>query len=264
VKTVRLVRADSPFALTKALVAKPRSDMEVELTWQAVPGAAYYRVYRGDTAAEIVDRSPTSFHLVAITSEPRHLDRAENHGSGWIANRLQPSTAYFYRVEAVSSGNVRGPYSEAASVTTLATDKAACAPGVVEDLHAILVTPLAPANAINLLWRTNVEPNISAYEIHRSTEASFTPTDKTLLAKVDVQVSKKASDIKFFDHQMYFDKAVDKATTYHYRVRAITSTGKPGPFSADAEATTKADNAVSEGPASKPVKAALGADGTPP
>lgn len=243
VKTLRLLPAAPAPAQVQAAAAAPLSDMEVEVTWAPVPGAAFYRVYRGERA----DFTPTPFHLVALTAAPRLVDLAQNHGSSWIANRLRPETAYFYRIEAVSRQNRRGPLSAAAPATTLATAQKACAPGAVADLHAILVSPLAPVNAVNLLWRSNVEPNVAAYEIHRSSQAGFTPSPQTLLAKVKVAESAKATDIKVFDHQMYFDKAVAKGATYHYSVRAITAAGQPGAFSAEAQVTTKlADDEMQE------------------
>ncbi len=238
VKTLRLLPAGKAPAQVHKVAARPLSDLSVSVTWEPVPGAAFYRVYR--TEAE--DAVPTPLHLVALTHDCGLEDRTKNHGGGWMANRLKPETRYFYRVEAVDTRNVRGPLSGAAKAVTMATAAAPtpCAPGAVEGLRAILVSPLAPVNAVNLLWRSNIEPNVVAYDIHRSTQADFIPSDKTLLAKLPVRTAKRGSSVGFLDHQMYFDKSVAPSTTYHYKVCAVTAGNLRGAAGPEAQATTKA------------------------
>ncbi len=238
VKTLRVKSGAAPCAQVRNVTAKSISDMEVELAWMPVEEAAYYRIYRGDKA----DLIPSALTLVGITGQPRLLDCARNHGTSWISNRLAPATTYYYRVEAVSRHNLRGSASASVAASTLLTSQKACVPSKVEDLHAMLVSPIAPVNQINLLWRSNVEPNIAAYEIHRSLTAGFTPSQATLLAKQEVQTSARATGYKGFDHQMFLDTQVAPATTYYYKVRAVTQAGRPGAFSTEASATTKADS----------------------
>ena len=238
VKTIRVRSAAEPCGEVKNVTAKAVSDMEVAVEWEPVPGAAFYRVYRGISP----DFNPSLLTLVAMPAVAHFVDKAQDHFTGWIANRLQPETAYYYRVEVVSRHNERGPASVPVVATTLATATNACTPGPVLDLHAILVSPLAPVNQINLLWRSNVEPNIAGYEIHRSTAAGFTPSAATLLAKVDIQRSTKATGVNTFSHQMFLDEKPAFATTYYYRVRTITRTGLPGGFSSEAFVATKSQD----------------------
>ncbi len=238
VKTLRVQSAAAPCARVRKVAAQGISDMEIELAWEPVEGATFYRVYRGDQA----DFAPSALTLVGIADAPRLRDRVRNHGTSWISNRLAPATTYHYRVEAVSRHNRRGPASASVAASTLPTAQKPCPPGPVEDLHAIQVSPLAPVNQINLLWRSNVEPNLAAYEIHRSSKAGFTPSQATLLTKQAVQTSARATGYKGFDHQMFLDTQVAPATTYYYKVCAVTRAGRPGAFSTEASATTKADN----------------------
>lgn len=255
VKTVRVRSSTGPCAEVSGVKAAAQSDLAVALEWNPVPGAAFYRVYRDTTA----DFKPSLLTLVATPAAAACVDRAKNYTAGWIANRLHPETRYYYRVEAVSPHNLRGPSSAAIAVTTAASAQRACPPGPVQDLHAILVSPLAPANCINLLWRSNVEPNIAAYEIHRSTQADFTPTDSTVLAKAAVQSSAKATAYRGLDHQMFLDEKTDLNTTYHYKVRAVTATGLAGDFSACASVATKGAKAPTTAPL--PARSLMGNDG---
>ena len=183
-----------------------------------------------------------------MPSTPRHVDRAQNHDPAWISKHLRPGTTYYYRVEAVSRHNARGPASASVAATTPIAPQ--CPPARVQALQAILVSDLAPVNQVNLLWRGNVEPNIAGYEIHRSTTPGFVPSPSTLLRKQDVVLSTKATEYKGFTHQMYLDEQPDPATTYHYQVRAFTTAGLAGEFSAEAGVTTKAENIPA--PASRP------------
>ena len=104
----------------------------------------------------------------APTGLPRAwIDRNCYYG-GWINNRLEPDTTYYYRVAAVDRWNNESAASPPVAVTTLkATDKN-MAPLSVACLRAILVSPLSRFNVVNLLWRTSCESDVRQYEIHRS------------------------------------------------------------------------------------------------
>lgn len=227
VKNIRIHCAANPVGTIRNIRIQPVSDMEVALEWKPVDGTAFYRVYRSTTP----DFKPALLDLVAMPETNNYLDKPQNHLNGWIANRLNPETRYYYRVEAVSQYNSRGPASEPVVVTTLTTAKKSCPPEQVQDLHAILVSPLAPANQVNLLWRSNIEPNVSGYEIYRSTTPGFTPSSGTLLSEVIPYPSKKATIFKELDHQMFLDVNTAAGTTYYYKIRALTSSGQPGAFS---------------------------------
>lgn len=249
VKTVRVVRQAQPPAAVANLAARAASDMEVELKWGAPPSAetlSHYHVYRSTKP----DFEPNLLNLVQRVNEPSCADRPQLNYGGWINNRLEPKTTYYYRVAAVDRGNREGPLSSAVSVTTSESREKNLLPLQVQCLRAVPVSPISRFNAVNLLWRTNCESDVQSYEVHRSTVSGFEPDDKTRIAVVDTQsilkggggYGQSAIDHRLaeFDHQMYLDEAVEPMTTYFYRVRAVDAAGQKGPSSAEVRATTKA------------------------
>ena len=58
-------------------------------------------------------------------------------------------------------------------VRTRNTSEANAKPLPVAGLRAVLVSPISRFNAVNLLWRTNCESDVSSYEIHRSSQAGL-------------------------------------------------------------------------------------------
>ena len=136
----------------------------------------------------------------------------------------------------------------AVAVTTLDPKERNMVPLKVEGLHAIPVSPLAPFNFVNLLFRTSCESDVQTYEIHRSTQPGFQPGDRTRIALVDanttikgsrtyghVPIDHRAGD---YDHQMFEDDDVQPLTTYYYQVRAVDTAGQKGPFSTEASVRT--------------------------
>jgi hypothetical protein len=238
VKTIRVRSMVAPAGKIRKISAKPISDMEVALEWDKVDGSAFYRVYR-DT---MPDFKPSLLKLVAMPAVNNFVDKPQNRLTGWIANRLNPGTTYYYQVEAVSQTNERGPVSACVSVKTLTTAQKACPPEKVRDLHAILVSPLAPVNQVNLLWRNNIEQNVVRYEIYRSAKPGFKPSQATLLTKEDVQFSTNATIFRGLSHQMFLDKEVGYSKTYFYKIRAITAIGQPGAFSEEVSIQTRDDD----------------------
>jgi hypothetical protein len=249
VKTMRVKKAPtSSLPAIPAVLAEPVSDMEIQLSWQAEVLASqkisHYHVYRGTTA----DFQPTLLNLVQRPTSSC-IDRPQLHYGGWINNRIEPNTTYYYRVSAVDHWNNEGPVSPAASVKTKNSSEKNMLPLQVECLRAVVVSPIAPFNCINLLWRTNCESDIRSYEVHRSTVAGFEPSAATRIAAVDAQSVLKGgieygqTPIEYrlgdFDHQMYLDTAVEPATSYFYRVCAIDAVAQKGPFSQEVPVTTK-------------------------
>ncbi len=253
VKTIRVKRtASPPLAAIAAVRAEPVSDMEIKLSWQADENAArrisHYHVYRGTTP----DFEPRLLNLVGRPAAADYLDRPQLNYGGWINNRLEPNTTYYYRVAAVDRWNNEGPASSAVSVATLRSEKKNMTPLRVECLRAVLVSPIAPFNCVNLLWRTNCESDVRRYEVHRSTKAGFEPDDSSRIGVADadaviqgiksveyghVPVDHRAGD---YDHMMWLDEAVEPGVTYYYRVCAVDTAGQRGPFSAEAACTTQA------------------------
>ena len=101
------------------------------------------------------------------------IDQPQLNYGGWINNRLEPATTYYYRVAAVDRWNNEGPLSAPFAATTLRSDQKNMAPLRVECLRAILVSPISPQNFVNLLFRTSCESDVRRYEVYRSTQAGF-------------------------------------------------------------------------------------------
>jgi len=245
VKTIRVVsnRNDSLKPI-ESLNVTAVSDMQVKLAWPPQSEAGYYRVYRGDTP----DFKPSLLRLVGRPSAAEWLDQPQLNYGGWINNRLEPKTTYYYQVAAVDRSNNEGPASGTIAVTTLDPQKKNMVPMKVEGLRAITVSPLAPFNFVNLLFRTSCESDVQTYEIHRSILPGFQPSDRTRIALVDANAMVKGSRayghvpidhrVGDYDHQMFEDDDVQPLTTYYYQVRAVDTAGQPGPFSTEASAHT--------------------------
>jgi hypothetical protein len=247
VKTIRVVCAPKDgSAAIQGLTTAALSDMQIRLAWQAQPQISHYRIYRGDTP----DFKPSLLSLVGRSADPECVDQPQLNYGGWINNRLESKTTYYYRVAPVDRANNEGPVSAAVAGTTLAPSEKNLVPLRVEGLHAIPVSPLAPFNFVNLLFRTSCESDVRSYEVHRSTQPGFQPDNATRIGVVEaaavikgsgayghVPMDYRAGD---YDHLMYEDSEVQPLTTYYYRVSAVDSASQKGPFSAEASARTGA------------------------
>jgi hypothetical protein len=249
VKTIRVLHQSPAPAAPADLAAEALSDMEVALSWTASAAKetlSHYHVYRGTKA----DFKPALLNLVQRPAAESCKDGPHLYYGGWINNRLEPATTYYYRVAAVDRWNREGPASPAVPATTMKSSERHAPPLEVQRLTAVLVSPISRFNAVNLLWRTNCESGIRGYEVHRSTAAGFEPSAATRIALVDARSILKGGNtygqspidyrLDEFDHQMYFDNSVEPSTTYCYRVCAVDAAGRKGPFSPEVRATTKA------------------------
>jgi hypothetical protein len=177
------------------------------------------------------------------------VDRPQLNYGGWINNRLEPDTTYYYRIAAVDRWNNEGPLSPPVAVTTCKSSEWNMVPLRVECLRAIPVSPLSRFNVINLMWRTNCESDVKRYEIHRSTRPAFKSDSSTRIGIADADAVIKGGNaygqVPFdqrmgdYDHMMFLDETVQPETTYYYKVRAVDTAGQPGPFSSEATARTK-------------------------
>ncbi len=240
VKTVRLVSPLPPPSVPADLTAKPLSDKEISLSWNAPEMPAkdigYYRIYRGTNP----DFKPGLLNLVQRTGETSAVDRPALRFGGWINNRVEPETRYYYRIAAVDRWNNEGPASAAVKATTMKSSEKNAPPNRVERLSAILICPPGRQQYVNLLFRTNCESDVVRYEIHRSTTPGFTPNEKSLVGEADANAVIQGSSTyghtpidrqqKEFDHIMYQDETVEPDTAYFYRIRAVNALGGKGSF----------------------------------
>lgn len=251
VKTVRVLCARRvPQTPVADVQARPLSDMEVSLAWKADAAAtgavSYYNVYRGTTA----DFRPGLLQLVGRAPTATWLDRPQLNFGGWLHNRLEPQTTYYYRVAAVDRWNNEGPASAPVKATTLAATEKSAVPLPVEGLIAVHVSEVAPHNYINLIFRTNCESDIVRYDVYRGTQPGFKPAAAQRIGAVDpaaiipggksygqTPIDRRMDE---FDHLMYQDDAVRPKTTYYYRVCAVDRVGQCGPFSREAAGRTGA------------------------
>jgi hypothetical protein len=250
VKTVRVLCARRvPQTPVTDVQVRPVSDMEVALAWTpaaAVGQVSHYNVYRSTKS----NFQPGLLQLVGRAPTAQWLDRPQLNFGGWLHNRLEPQTTYYYRVAAVDRWNNEGPPSAPVKATTLAATERSAIPLPVEGLMAVHVSEVAPHNYINLDFRTNCESDIVRYDVYRSTQPGFTPSAANRIGAVDpaaiipggtsygqTPVDRRMDE---FDHLMYQDDAVRPNTTYYYRVRAVDRVGQCGPFSHEAVGRTGA------------------------
>jgi hypothetical protein len=248
VKTIRLASQPRSLPCPADVAAAPLSDMEVSLKWAApdVPLAniGYYRVYRGTKP----DFQPNLLNLVDRVAATSAVDRPLLHFGGWINNRLEPQTTYYYRISCVDRWNNESPASAAIKATTLKPSEKNAIPNRVERLSAILISPLGQHDHVNLLFRTNCESDVVRYEIHRSDTPGFVPGEKTRIGEVNADGVIKGSTayghtpidrrLREYDHAMYQDNTVEAFSEYYYRVRAVDAAGQKGPFSDEAAVST--------------------------
>jgi hypothetical protein len=251
IKTIRVLnRPKDGVPRVAAVQAQPESDREVALRWR-VDGAqagiiSHYNVYRGTSP----HFKPGLLKLVQRPSGPPCVDRPQLHYGGWINNRLDPATTYYYRIAAVDRWNNEGALSEEVSAATFNSSEKTMTPLRVECLRSVLVSPMSEFNFVNLLFRTACQPDITHYEIYRGTIAGFAADNHTLIGAVnckdvpprsggygETKILYKNSD---YDHAMFQDDAVEPGTKYFYKVRAVNAAGQKGPLSLETSVRTKA------------------------
>jgi hypothetical protein len=241
VKTIRLTSKPSLLPKIEKFTAKSLSDREIALSWDASglkPNHfGYFRVYRGTKP----DFKPGLFNLVARTAETSIVDRPTLNFGGWIDNRIEPETKYYYRVAAVDRWNNEYPACAAVETTTLKSSEKDAPPNRVERLSAVFIRPFGSREYVNLLFRTSCESDVVRYEVHRSTQSGFSPDDKTRIGEVDANAMIPGSTAYGhtpidrrrgeFDHQMYQDETIEAGTDYYYRACAVDAAGQRGTYS---------------------------------
>jgi len=235
VKTIRVMAGTtSTPSQPEQLVANPISDMQVDLSWEMDEGTpndiSHYNIYRLPRP----DSKPGLRYFVGSSTSTSFSDRPRLNYGGWLNNRLEPSTTYYYTVRAMDRYNNRGPMATRVRATTLDSDQEDLVPNRVEGLYVVQVSPSSPDNYLHLWFYTNCESDIIGYEVHRSTQQGFDPGNSTRVATLEL-----SSELRLLNRQMYTDRAVEENTKYFYRVCAIDGAGQKGPFSSEVHMNTR-------------------------
>jgi hypothetical protein len=248
VKTIRLQLSGSLPRISQP-AARALSDMEVELTWRAEGGSAetvsHYNIYR-DT---VPDFAPGLRHWVGSSTQSAFTDRPRLHYGGWIDNRLEPESTYFYKVRAVDRWNNEGPASSPVLATTLKAGERSAVPARVQGLYVVNVSPVSPHNYLALWFYTNCESDVTRYQIFRGTQAGLGADFSNLLTEVDATTKFSHTtphgfgtvtrELREYNRILYVDQDVKPGTTYYYQVRAVDRNGVAGEPSREASARTK-------------------------
>ncbi|AXC12943.1 Endo-1,4-beta-xylanase A precursor [Acidisarcina polymorpha] len=192
-------------------VAKAISSSSIGLSWSAVVVPAKcsvtYSVYRGASAQFAV----SSATLIASgVTAPNYSDAA-----------LQPSTTYYYAVEATDAVG-DSTASAKASASTLAASVCGAVPSNPGGLAAL---PLS-STSIALNWKTVPAPaNCSvSYSVFRSSANDFAPSSRNQI-------------VAGLSGSSFADTALAASTNYFYVVKAVDGKGASG-ASPEASATT--------------------------
>lgn len=86
------------------------------------------------------------------------------------------------------------------------------------------------ADNLYLLWGQNMEKNLSHYELYRSENEGFIPSDDNFIANVEPGVYRVVS---------FQDRGLNLNTRYYYRVRAVNNNGVSSEFSDEFSALTR-------------------------
>jgi fibronectin type 3 domain-containing protein len=190
------VTTPMPPAAPGGLTATPASAAKIGLTWFAAASGGlpvqYYHVFRGTTASNLSQ--------VAIVAQTSFTD-----------NSLNPSTTYYYGVEAADTGND----VSAMSVVVFATT-----PTLPAAPTNLVATPISTSK-IGLTWLPPASGGlpIQNYHVYRGTTTS------------------NLSQVAIVLQASYTDSTVSAGATYYYAVAASDTGGDLSPMSAIVRAT---------------------------
>ncbi|MHB8951924.1 MAG: glycoside hydrolase family 38 N-terminal domain-containing protein [Pirellulaceae bacterium] len=248
---VKTVRIESRATTTPVheLAARATSDMEVELSWRPEPGGeekvSHYDIYRStDPAFAVGLRS-----WVGRSTRSTYTDRPVLHYGGWIDNRLEANTTYYYRVRGVDRWNNCGPSASAVPVITLPSGHANAAPARVEGLYVVNVSPVSPHNYLALWFYTNTESDVTQYRVYRGHAPGFTAGADTLLTEIDATsrfthttphgFGTVTRELRDYNRILYVNQDVEAGRRYFYRIQAVDKHGTRGEPSQEASAATR-------------------------
>ena len=190
----------TPPAAPTNLTANAVSSSQIDLDWDdnTELDLSHYNVHRSTNIGGPYSQVATNVTL------SQHSDTG-----------LSASTTYYYVVTAVDTASNESGYSNEASDTTYAPDLPPAAP---TDLTANAVS----SSQIDLDWDDNTEPDLSHYNVHRST----TPGDP---------YSQVATNVTLSQHS---DTGLSASTTYYYVVTAVDTASNESGYSNEASDTT--------------------------
>jgi hypothetical protein len=237
--------------------AVPVSDRQILVTWtKPATGAdniAYYRIYRGKDPDFPCDLR----HFLASRSDLTLLDSPVLNYGGWINNYVEPGTTYYYKVCAVSRGNLQGPPSGAIRGKTMLSSEKNLPPAKIEGLHAVHVSPITSDNYLCLFFYSGIEKDITRYRIFRSKNKGFYPAASDVIGEINASTRIRHTtphgfntverSLSEFTMQMFADESVEANIPYYYRVCAVDSAGQQGEFSDEASGTAILTSLIIEG-----------------
>ena len=188
--TIRFNGAKTSLAKIADLKGEAASDKSIKLTWNPVPKAAAYLVYRSEDPAA----PATAYSLVGRSVTPEFTD-------DW----LKIGTDYYYYVAPVSSFNQQG---ELSAQVTVATDKKNVSPP--RELTGLGIVRQGPRE-LKVYWDKAPEPDVARYYVYRSQQADA-PIEKWQ------SVATVPANPRFL--QTWLDDTVSPASTYFYKVFA--------------------------------------------
>jgi hypothetical protein len=248
IKTIRVIPAH-PDALPPpvGVEAHAQSDREIALSWTAgnPKGVSFYRVYRGATQ----DFVPSLANCVGTTTRPGFDDRPVLNLGGWLDDRVEPATTYFYRIEAVGSSNARSAPSSVVRATTFSSSEKNSPPGKVLGVAATPVSPISSFNYICLMFSTNVESDVSHYRIFRSETPGFSPDEAHRLIEIDARqkythitphaFATVTREVRGYTMIIYPDESARPNQRYYYKVCAVDDAGQAGECSDEVSAISE-------------------------
>lgn len=201
----------------------PVSDMRNRIVINNYDEDLVYKIYRSTSP----DFAPGMLTYVSETSDKEYEDVPTLNYGNWINNVLLPDTQYYYKVVAFNRYNNRSSSSDAETVRTYPADEMNDIPNNVCGLKAVLVSDVSVDNYVNLVWKTNCEPDVERYMVYRSDSPDFIASDALYIGDVDMtQKGNMYYPLKEYDHQMFIDKTTEPNRIYYYQVYAVDAAGQ--------------------------------------
>jgi hypothetical protein len=245
IKTIR-IQSRSTYEMPKVAITDCRavSDMAVEVSWQIdcekAKDISHYSIYRSTSP----DFGASILNLAGWSTKTSFSDRPKLNYGGWLDNKLEPQTTYYYRISPVDRWNNQGLLSDYVKVTTLEASSQNAVPSRVEGLYAVHVSPSSQHDFVSLWFYTNCESDVNRYRIYRSTHPDFLPQTANLVAELDAgEFIKHVMPARWtarivderplteYNRQLYIDETVIPDVTYYYKVCAVDEAGNVGPYS---------------------------------